>query len=122
MPLIGNTGYCRRMLIEFDPQKDARNIALHGISLVKAETLLSGFVLERDDARRDYGETRMIALGEIGGLEYVCIYAQRGEAARADLVRRAKRKERDVYWKAKAAHDAADQARACLGGSGGAER
>jgi uncharacterized DUF497 family protein len=32
-------------MIEFDPQKEARNIALRGISLAAAETLLTGFTV-----------------------------------------------------------------------------
>jgi uncharacterized DUF497 family protein len=90
-------------MIEFDPQKDARNIALRGISLAAAETLLTGFTVEWTDQRRDYGETRIIAIGEIGGLEHVCVYTRRGAAVRPISLRRANRKERDVYRKAKAA-------------------
>lgn len=91
------------MRIAFDPRKDARNIALRGISLAVAETLLSGFIVEKIDDRRDYGEIRIIAIGEIGGLEYVCVYTQRGEVVRPISLRRAKRKERDVYRRAKTA-------------------
>ncbi len=61
------------MRIEFDPDKDARNIAARGISLAAAEILLAGFVVERVDERRDYGEIRIIAIGEIGGREFVCV-------------------------------------------------
>ncbi|MGD9615264.1 MAG: BrnT family toxin [Alphaproteobacteria bacterium] len=110
------------MPIEFDPQKDARNIALRGISLAAAETLLSGYVVEREDDRRDYGGIRIVALGEIGGVEYVCAYTRRGKAVRPISLRRAKRKERDVYREAKAAHNAANQARTGLGSAGGADR
>jgi uncharacterized DUF497 family protein len=41
------------MVIEFDPQKDARNVATHGISLAAAETLLSGFIVAEIDDRFD---------------------------------------------------------------------
>lgn len=95
--------FTKTAMMEFDPQKDARNIASRGISLAAAETLLSGFTVEWTDQRRDYGETRIIALGEIGGLEHVCVYTRRGEAVRPISLRRANRKERDVYRKAKAA-------------------
>ena len=89
-------------MIEFDPDKDARNIAVHGISLAAAETLLASFTVERIDERRAYRETRIIAIGEIGGVEFTCIYTRRGEAYRPISLRRADRKERDVYQKAKA--------------------
>jgi uncharacterized protein len=89
--------------VEFDPAKNARNLRMRGISLAGAETLLQGFVVGWEDKRRDYGETRMIAIGEIEGREFVCVYTRRGDAIRAISLRPAKRKERDVYQKAKAA-------------------
>jgi uncharacterized DUF497 family protein len=33
-------------MIEFDPDKDARNIAMRGVSLAAAEILLAGFTIE----------------------------------------------------------------------------
>jgi uncharacterized protein len=84
------------MRIEFDPDKDTRNIALRGLSLTASAELLSGFLLERIDERRDYGEVRIIAIGEIAGFEFVCVYTRRGDAFRPISLRRASRKERDV--------------------------
>jgi uncharacterized DUF497 family protein len=91
------------LLIEFDPDKDARNLRLRGISLARAETLLQGFVVDRVDDRRDYGETRIVVIGEIAGVEFTCVYTRRGDAIRPISLRRASRKERDVYHEAKAA-------------------
>ena len=96
--------HCRTLFfvaIEFNPVKDAANIEIHGISLAIADRLLAGFTVEWIDDRIDYGETRVIALGEIDGLEFVCIYTMRGENHRPISLRRAKRKERDVYRQAK---------------------
>jgi uncharacterized DUF497 family protein len=76
---------------------------MRGISLAGAETLLQGFIVDRVDDRRDYGETRIIAIGEIAGVEFTCIYTLRDEAYRLISLRRASRKERDVYQEAKAA-------------------
>jgi uncharacterized DUF497 family protein len=94
------------MAIEFDPAKDARNIALRGISLAAAESLLAGLTVERIDERRDYGETRIIAIGEINGREFVCVDTRRGENQRPITLRRASGKERNVYQKAKASRAA----------------
>ena len=66
------------MEIEFDPAKDALNIARRGISLREAEELLNGFTIAFEDTRKNYGEARIIALGEIRGLEFVCVYTPRG--------------------------------------------
>ena len=90
------------MIIEFDPQKDARNIATHGISLAEAEALLSGFVVAKIDDRFDYGEVRVIATGEITGRVFVCVYTRRGDAYRPISLRPAKRRERNAYAQAKA--------------------
>ena len=91
------------LLIEFDPDKDARNRRMRGISLARAETLLQGFVVAQVDERREYGETRTVAIGEIAGVEFTCVYTRRGESYRVISLRRASRKERDVYQEAKAA-------------------
>jgi len=88
-------------MIEYDSDKDARNVTLRGISLAAVETLLAGPTIERVDSRRSYGETRIIAIGQIDGIEYVCVYTQRGEVLRAISLRRANRKERDAYREAK---------------------
>jgi uncharacterized protein len=94
-------------MIEFDPDKDARNIAMRGISLAEAEKLFEGLVLRRIDDRRDYDEIRIAALGEISGKEFVCIYTMRGDVIRVISLRPANRKERNDYRKAKAARDTA---------------
>lgn len=90
------------MAIEFDLAKDALNVANHGISLEKAEELLSGFTIEFEDDRFDYGETRIVAAGEIAGCIFVCVYTMRGENYRPISLRPAKRKERNAYYQAKA--------------------
>ena len=90
------------MKIEFDPIKDARNFEKHGISLAEAETLLGGFIIEREDDRKDYGEVRIIATGEISGRVFVCVYTRRGNAFRPISLRPANKVERDAYAQAKA--------------------
>jgi uncharacterized DUF497 family protein len=91
-----------RPKIEFDPAKDAINVRVHGVSLAQAEALLQGFIFGWQDKRRDYGEARMIAIGEIGAREFVCVYTLRGDVIRPISLRRANRKERNVYQQAKA--------------------
>jgi uncharacterized DUF497 family protein len=89
--------------IEFDPAKDATNRRVHGLSLAEAEALLQGFVIDRIDDRRDYGEARIVAIGEIAGVEFTSVYTRRGDAIRPISLRRASRKERDVYQETKTA-------------------
>ena len=56
------------MRIEFDPNKDAANMARHGISLKLAESLEWELLLATEDNREGYGELRMIGFAPIGRL------------------------------------------------------
>ncbi len=49
------------MDIEFDPTKDAANIAKHGVSLADAASLEWDTALTVDDDRQNYGEQRQTA-------------------------------------------------------------
>ena len=51
----------------WDPIEDRINITKHGISFPTAAKLFDGPRLEKEDTRRDYGETRIIALGRSEG-------------------------------------------------------
>ena len=44
------------MSVEFDPAKNAANLAKHGISLARAADLDFQTAVIRPDQRRDYGE------------------------------------------------------------------
>lgn len=84
------------MAIEFDPPKDAKNIELHGLSLVN----FSGFDEEPVvvvDERKDYGEIRYRAFGRIGGKGHMIAYTVRGENIRLISFRRAHEKEMRRY-------------------------
>jgi uncharacterized DUF497 family protein len=87
------------MKIEFDRAKDAANIAKRGLPLALAAALLKSPVIIEVDNRRDYGETRMIAIGEIGGRPHVCVYTMRGGVHRIISLRKANRRETDAYRK-----------------------
>jgi uncharacterized DUF497 family protein len=70
--------------------------------MIGAASGLYGFmqmanVIERVDDRRNYGETRIRALGTVGGVTLHCVYSQRQEVRRIISLRYANRKERDAY-------------------------
>lgn len=79
------------MDIEFDPAKDAANIAKHGVSLARAADLEIEAVVEDD--RADYGETRVRAFGLIDGLPHCLVFTVRDGKVRAISLRRAHLKE-----------------------------
>jgi len=49
------------------------------------------------DRRRDYGEERVIAIGEVDGEVLVVVYTDRGNTRRIISARRANRKERQLW-------------------------
>ncbi len=85
------------MDIEFDPDKDAANIAKHGLSLAdagKLDLLAAATVI---DDRQDYGETRFRAFGRIGTLGYNLVFTVSGTTLRPISFRRAHEKEMRRY-------------------------
>ncbi len=61
--------------------------------------IFDGDTMERDDTRRDYGERRVITIGEIDEEIYVVVYRPRGNVRRIISARPASRRERDAYHK-----------------------
>ena len=82
----------------FDPDKDAANIAKHGLSLVEGEGVLNdplGLTVEDDSSA---GESRWITVGmNASGELLVVIWTERDEGERLISVRRATAKERKDY-------------------------
>jgi uncharacterized DUF497 family protein len=85
------------MQITFNEAKDALNRSNHGLSLSEAEKLEWDDALIWQDTRRDYGEVRMIALGEIGKRLYCVVYVDREGGRRIISLRKANQKEFDKY-------------------------
>lgn len=81
------------MKIEFDPAKDAANIAKHGISLADAINLDFEAAQVRVNIRSDYGETRYRAFGRIENRGYCPVFTIRGDVIRPISFRRAWEKE-----------------------------
>ena len=79
------------MDIEFDPAKDAANLAKHGISLRRALDL--DIVAFEEDRRFAYGETRYRAYGLLDRAPYCLVFTLRGSIMRVVSLRRAHRRE-----------------------------
>jgi uncharacterized protein len=88
------------MKIAFDPGKDARNIAKHGVSLALAEDLEWETALVWSDDRMDYGETRQCAIGYIGLRLFAAVFVDRAGARRIVSLRKANQREVKRYAKA----------------------
>ncbi len=85
------------MDIEFDPAKDERNAAKHGLSLEMAAEFEMSLAVVIADERRDYGEMRYRAFGRIDGKGYCLAFTYRGSAVRVISFRRAHEEEMEQY-------------------------
>jgi len=85
------------MEIEFDPEKNARNIRDRGMSFDQAQEFEWDSALVWPDTRRDYGEDRFIALGLIGKRLHSLVFTIRGNAVRVFSLRKANRREELGY-------------------------
>lgn len=85
------------MEIEFDPGKDASNLAKHGVSLSLAKALDWDAALVWVDGRFPYFEVRMIALAPATNTLYYVAFVENAEARRIISVRRATRREVTYY-------------------------
>lgn len=87
-------------MVEYDPVKDAENIAKHGLTLDFAALVFEGPFVEEEDDRRDYGETRFIATGPVvdfGNRIFVVVYVWRSGVRRIISFRKANDREVRKY-------------------------
>lgn len=86
------------MEVEFDENKQKTNLAKHGVSFLEAARIfLDPCFLAAPDDRKDYGEERRIAVGEVQGRVYVVVYTLRDEVARIISARKANEREQKKY-------------------------
>lgn len=93
------------MRFGWDPGKSARNLRERGFDFEFASLIFEGPTLEREDTRRDYGESRTVAIGLAQGMVLTVAYTDRAEIGR-EFVRRiisarlSNRNEREAYLQA----------------------
>ena len=87
------------MTYVWDPGKNRRNLARHGIAFEDAIRIFDGPTVERVDDRFDYGEIRVYAIGLANGLEVTLIYSDVSDTERRIISAwRAERHETTAYW------------------------
>lgn len=87
--------------IAFDPRKSERNLRERGFGFEIAAGFDPGSAIYAPDTRKDYGEDRIRAIGFIGKALYALVFTMRGSTVRVISLRKASRKERNRYEKAK---------------------
>lgn len=79
--------------IDFDPDKDAANLAKYGLSLARAAELLWDSAIVRPDTRQDYGEPRFRADARLGDRLHMAVFTPRAHVLRIISLRKANRRE-----------------------------
>lgn len=97
------------MMFEWDEPKRLANLAKHGIDFEAAKLIFDRPTVEFPDSRRDYGEVRIGAYGEVAGAVLFVIYTQRGAVRRLISARKAGADERAYYFARRAAQGADEQ-------------
>ena len=88
------------LLFEWAEAKSARNLRERGFDFEFVTGIFDGPVVDEEDRRRDYGERRFHATGQMEGRFFVVVYTWRGDRRRIISARPASRRERDDYHKA----------------------
>ena len=82
---------------EWDARKEQINLRKHHFDFTTATLIWDGPVIEKIDDRRDYGETRIIAAGEVSGCIIVVVYTWRGRIRRIISARKANSREKRLF-------------------------
>ena len=85
------------MPFEWDHANRNRNLEERHLDFATATFIFDGPVQTAIDDRRDYGEGRISAIGEVDGVVLVVVYTDRGEVRRTISARHARKKEREIW-------------------------
>jgi uncharacterized DUF497 family protein len=89
--------------ITFDPAKNERNNRERGLSFERARNFDFGTAVQSVDSRREYGETRLVALGYLDARLHVLCYTETATGIRVISFRKANAREVKRYDKAQTA-------------------
>ena len=85
------------MIFEWDESKNEGNKEKHGLYLWEAELVFDDpAAVTLIDDRKDYGESRCVAIGGIDSVLFV-VYTRRKDSIRVISLRKASVKERNLY-------------------------
>jgi uncharacterized DUF497 family protein len=85
---------------EWDPEKERINLEKHGVSFLTAAAMFDHPMVDHMDDREDYGEVRIVGLGQVDGKIYRAVYTWRGDKrVRIISAKRARRHEREEYFR-----------------------
>jgi len=85
------------MDFEWDEAKSNRTRRERGFGFDYAAQVFEGPVLEWEDRRKDWGETRIAAVGAVEDVVLTVIYTDRSERRRIISARKARKEEREAW-------------------------
>lgn len=85
------------MQFDWDEVENERNQQMRGFGFDFASLIFTGNTIEWPDDRRNYGEARVRAIGEAGGLILHVVFTDRGDVRRVISARVASRQERNQW-------------------------
>jgi uncharacterized protein len=87
--------------ITFDPQKNERNVRERGLPFELAAEFEFETAHVETDMRRDYGETRYVAIGKLSGRLHVLCFTETSDGIHVISFRKANDREVKEYAKSK---------------------
>ena len=87
------------MEIEYDPAKRKKTVQERGLDFDRCGEFFKGPILEREDTRIDYGESRFIAFGLLDDRMVVVVWTARGDKRRIISMRKANEREQKRFRK-----------------------
>ena len=92
------------MRFAWDGHKSEANLHERRFDFAFASLISRALPVEVEDRRRDYGEKRMVAIGQADGIPLTVVYTDRHDGRRVTRriisARRSNRRERTVYTEA----------------------
>ena len=89
--------------ITFDPAKNERNVRLRGLSFEQAADFAFDAALFDVDERKEYHETRFVAIGLLGDRVHVLCFTETPDGVRVISFRKANSREVNRYAQARSA-------------------
>ena len=85
------------MRLEWDEDKRVANFGKHRLAFEDVELVFVGNVVTFEDDRVDYGERRLISLGQLEGRTVVVVHSARVDSTRIISFRKANSREQQIY-------------------------
>lgn len=85
------------LAITYDEERRLVNLAKHRIDFADAGLVFDGVTYDFEDRRKDFGETRMISIGQLIGRMVMVVWTERSESRRIISMRKCNDREQALY-------------------------